>query len=150
MTTATTKTVKAESELDQTPPVRKDDDVRGWPKMILRAEAAIVLVAALIIYRQLSSGWLLFAILFLTPDLAMLGYLRNRRTGAALYNIGHTYVLPAALGGYGYISGDSLSISLALIWIAHIGFDRLLGYGLKYGTAFQHTHLGRVGTTQAP
>jgi hypothetical protein len=36
-------------------------------------------------------------------------------------------------------------LSLATIWIAHIGFDRALGYGLKYGSGFTHTHLGRIG-----
>ena len=52
--------------------------------------------------------------------------------------------------------GDRLDIMLAalmngqtlmwaLIWAAHIGFDRALGYGLKYPTSFGETHLGRIG-----
>ncbi len=129
---------------------RNEGDVRGWPKVILQLEAAIVLATAVFIYRQTGSGWLLFAILFLAPDLTMLGYLWNRRTGAAVYNAGHSYALPAALGALGYFAGEPLAISLALIWIAHIGFDRMIGYGLKYATAFQHTHLGLGSTTQAP
>jgi hypothetical protein len=36
-------------------------------------------------------------------------------------------------------------VSIALIWFAHIGFDRALGYGLKYPSAFQNTHMGRIG-----
>jgi hypothetical protein len=34
---------------------------------------------------------------------------------------------------------------LALIWLAHIGIDRALGYGLKYASGFGFTHLGRIG-----
>ena len=117
-------------------------DVRGAPNLILRVEAAIILLAATIIYSQIGIGWILFVVLFLVPDLTMLGYLVNRRMGAAVYNAGHTYILPAALGSYGYLSGGHIAISVALIWIAHIGFDRVLGYGLKYTTAFHHTHLG--------
>ncbi len=33
----------------------------------------------------------------------------------------------------------------AVIWFAHLGFDRLLGYGLKYPTTFGDTHLGMSG-----
>ncbi len=56
----------------------------------------------------------------------------------------HTYVLPLALLAYGLWGGGPLALSLALIWLAHLGLDRLLGYGLKYATAFKDTHLGRV------
>ena len=38
-----------------------------------------------------------------------------------------------------------LAGTLALIWFAHIGFDRMLGYGLKHGAGFRFTHLGRIG-----
>jgi hypothetical protein len=33
---------------------------------------------------------------------------------------------------------------MALIWLAHIGMDRMLGYGLKYSGGFKDTHLGRL------
>ena len=32
--------------------------------------------------------------------------------------------------------------AIALIWLAHIGFDRAAGFGLKYTGAFGDTHLG--------
>ncbi len=38
----------------------------------------------------------------------------------------------------------SLFVSLALVWFAHIGFDRMVGYGLKYPTDFFDTHLRRT------
>ena len=37
------------------------------------------------------------------------------------------------------------SLPVALVWANHIGVDRLLGFGLKYGSGLGYTHLGRVG-----
>jgi Domain of unknown function (DUF4260) len=115
--------------------------VAGVPKIILQLEAAGVLAAAVIAYAWNGRGWLIFALLFLVPDISMLGYLGGRKLGAGIYNLGHTYILPAALAAYGLFQSQPLALDLALIWIAHIGFDRLLGFGLKYETAFGHTHL---------
>ena len=74
----------------------------------------------------------------------MLGYLRNTRTGALCYNIGHNYLGPAVLGAVGYLGDISTAQLGALIWTAHVGFDRGLGYGLKYARGFKDTHLHRV------
>lgn len=114
----------------------------GGPKAILRLEGGVVLAVAAAAYAQTSGGWLLFAVLFLVPDISMFGYLAGRRIGAIGYNLGHSYLGPAALAAYGLWSATPLALSIALIWVAHIGFDRLMGYGLKYATAFKHTHLG--------
>ena len=97
-----------------------------------------------------SAAWLVTAavtlatLLFLAPDLAMLGYLRSPRFGALIYNLGHTYAAPALLALAGLALGPP-AYGLAAIWAAHIGFDRLLGYGLKLGTGFEQTHLGPIG-----
>jgi hypothetical protein len=64
------------------------------------------------------------------------------RLGAHLYNLAHTTLLPAVMLGIGYWQADRLLMALALIWLAHIGLDRLLGMGLKYNDRFTHTHLG--------
>lgn len=40
---------------------------------------------------------------------------------------------------------NSTLLAIAIIWAAHIAFDRAVGYGLKYETGFNDTHLGRVG-----
>ena len=75
----------------------------------------------------------------------MLGYLSGPRVGAAAYNAVHVYVLPLTLLLAGFIAGLPAAMASALIWIAHIGLDRALGYGLKYATGFGDTHLGRIG-----
>ena len=71
----------------------------------------------------------------------MIGYAFNVRVGAACYNAFHTYIAPVPLAVFGHLAGKPASLSLALIWIAHIGFDRTLGFGLKYPNRFQNTHL---------
>ena len=81
----------------------------------------------------------------LVPDLFAAGYLGRTRLGAHLYNLAHSTALPAGLAGLGWWQGRPLVLALGLVWLAHIGADRLLGYGLKYGDNFQHTHLGQLG-----
>jgi Domain of unknown function (DUF4260) len=119
--------------------------VSGTPLVLLRLESAAVLVAATFAYSRLGAGWTWFAALFLVPDLSMLGYLGGRRLGAACYNVGHSYLGPAALAALAVATSMPMLLGIACIWIAHIGFDRLLGYGLKYTTSFGETHLGRRG-----
>lgn len=119
--------------------------VAGAPRTLLRLEGLAVLVAATGIYfHQGFSGWL-FAGLVLVPDLSMLGYLAGRRIGAAVYNLGHSYGLPLAGVVWGLLEPRPIVLVIGLIWAAHIGLDRLLGYGLKYGEGFGVTHLGRIG-----
>jgi len=118
------------------------------PSLLLRTEEAILLLATLFAYQHLHYSWLLFTLLFLTPDLFMLGYLVNARAGAAIYNLVHTLTLPLTLLFASYIQHWHLALELALIWTVHIAFDRLLGYGLKYPTCFKDTHLEHISQTQ--
>ena len=114
------------------------------PSHLLRTEEALLLIATLFTYHHLHYNWLLFALLFLTPDLFMLGYLLNARVGAASYNIAHTLTIPLAVLLTSYLQHWRLPTAVALIWTAHIAFDRLLGYGLKYPTFFKDTHLRHI------
>lgn len=114
------------------------------PKPLLQVEGGAVLLAACFFYQLLHGGWLWFAVLFLTPDVSMLGYLAGGRIGAMTYNFVHTYTVPIFLLLALWFFGQTSYIWLAVIWVAHIGFDRLLGFGLKYETAFKDTHLNRV------
>ncbi len=75
----------------------------------------------------------------------MLGYLRGPRVGAAVYNLGHVTLTPVMIGLLAYALNVPLAVQIAAIWLAHIGLDRLLGYGLKEPTSFQDTHLGKIG-----
>ena len=111
------------------------------PIQVLRIEGSLVLIAAVWGYVLLGASWGLFAILFLVPDLFMAGYLVGARVGAAVYNVGHTYAGPFLFGAAALGSGDGLFGALALIWAAHIGIDRALGYGLKQTSGFRDTHL---------
>ena len=111
----------------------------------LRLEAVSVFAMSVVLYARGAHGWVLFFALLLVPDLSMAGYLAGPRLGATMYNFAHTYVVALALAAYGVLAGQALAVSLALIWTAHIGMDRTLGYGLKLPTGFQHTHLGNIG-----
>lgn len=111
--------------------------------LLQRLEGLAALGLGVAAYSWLGQSWWIFALLFLVPDIAMLGYLRSARLGALSYNLGHTYIAPALLALAGLAIGP-LAHGLAAIWVAHIGFDRLLGYGLKRG-AFEQTHLGPIG-----
>jgi hypothetical protein len=115
------------------------------PVPLQRLEGGVLLVLSLLIYWKLAGPWLLYVLLILAPDLFMLGYLGGPRLGAAVYNLGHTWLLPGILAAVGILGGTSLAVDVALIWFGHIGVDRLLGYGLKLPTAFQDTHMGRIG-----
>ncbi len=110
----------------------------------LRLENSLILLVALLGYHALQASWLMLAALILIPDLSMLGYLLSKRAGACIYNIAHSYAVPAVLVIWSQFAGDLL-LELAIIWIAHIAADRALGFGLKSTTGFRITHLGYVG-----
>ena len=117
----------------------------GMPRFLLQTEGATALAIATTVYAGTGLSWWWFAGLFLIPDLSMIGYLTGPRIGAALYNLAHSYLAPAAVLAVGVAAADRWMVPVALIWFAHIGFDRMVGYGLKYASAFGDTHLGHKG-----
>ncbi len=117
--------------------------VEGGVRGLLRAEGLALMAGAAALYWRVGGDWRQFAILFLVPDLSFAGYLAGPRVGAAAYNTMHATLLPLLLAAAGLAFAAPLAIQIALIWLAHIGFDRALGYGLKYGSGFGFTHLGR-------
>ena len=119
--------------------------VTGSIRVWLRLEGFSVLLLAIAVYSHQHASWLLFALLFLAPDLSMLGYLVGAHIGSVLYNSVHSYILPLALMTVVLLRHQPAVLPYALIWLAHIGFDRTLGYGLKYASSFGHTHLGWIG-----
>lgn len=116
--------------------------VTGKPLGWLRLDGFVLLAAVLILFAATHQPWWLVPAVILLPDLFMLGYLRGTRVGAAVYNLGHAYLLPAAMSLAGAVGHHPLTLALGLLWLGHIGMDRLARYGLKYDASFQHTHLG--------
>ena len=114
------------------------------PRILLHLEGAAVFVLSLYFYRATGAHWGLFLLLFLSPDLFMLGYLISVRVGSVIYNLVHTYIFPLTLLGFAMSTHKPQLFPFALIWISHIGVDRALGFGLKYPTFFKDTHLQRV------
>ena len=117
----------------------------GSVRSVLRLEGLAVLAFALAAYAQWGAGWGWFALLFLLPDLSFAAYLAGPRVGAAAYNAAHSYTGALALLALGVLAALPSALAVALVWCAHIGFDRALGYGLKYAAGFGQTHLGRAG-----
>lgn len=115
--------------------------VAGQPRLLLRLEGLGVLAAAAWAFGRTGAGWWLFALLFLLPDLAMAGCALGPRRGAAVYNAAHTHLAPLLLAAAGLGTGWAWALPAALVWAAHIGLDRLLGFGLKYPARFTATHL---------
>jgi hypothetical protein len=118
--------------------------MNALPRRLLHLEGLAVAAGALALYADAGYGWLALALLALAPDLSMIGYLAGTRVGALSYDLVHTYVGPVALGVTGVLGGSDTAVQVALVWLAHIGVDRLLGYGLKYPSSFKDTHLQRV------
>ena len=123
---------------------RQMRSLESLPRLLLHLEGAAVLAGSLVLYFHEGFGWFALVLLALAPDLAMVGYAAGERVGAAAYDLVHNEVLPIALGVAGLLADGSVAVQLALIWLAHIGMDRLVGYGLKYPSAFKDTHLQRV------
>jgi hypothetical protein len=121
--------------------------VTGTPRVLLRIEGACIVAIAIVLYSRLGESWWLFAVLFLFPDLSFLGYLAGARLGAIIYNLLHTIAAPILLGLAALLVPYEPAMEVALIWLAHCGVDRALGYGLKYEAGFGFTHLGRIGRT---
>jgi hypothetical protein len=114
-------------------------------KLLLRIEEAFMLALAIYLNTFLNYPAWLFWVLFLTPDIGMIGYLMNTRTGAFTYNLLHHKGLAIALYVAGlYFASEPLQFT-GLLLFGHSAFDRLLGYGLKYNDSFHNTHLGWIG-----
>jgi len=121
----------------------------GMGRVILwqKLEGAIVFIAGIWIFLHDGSGlsWWVTVLIFFAPDLSFAGYLLGQKIGAFGYNLVHVY----ALGAICIAAGVTLSLpvlgAIGALWLAHSGFDRMLGYGLKSTEGFAFTHLGQIG-----
>ena len=119
--------------------------VTGGVRTLLRLEGLALLIGMTLLYYVWDGSWWVYVLLFFVPDLSFAGYLAGARVGALVYNAAHSYLAPMAMMTTGFATASPLVLSVAMIWLAHIGFDRALGYGLKYESGFGFTHLGRIG-----
>jgi hypothetical protein len=117
----------------------------GGLRTLLRLEGMALFAGMTLLYAVWDGSWWVYAILFLAPDLSFLGYLAGPQAGAVFYNAAQSYLAPMTLMVAGFSVASPLVLSIAMIWLAHIGLDRALGYGLKYNAGFVFTHLGRIG-----
>jgi hypothetical protein len=115
------------------------------PVWFQRVESAAVAALVVVAFVQLDFAWWWLLAVFLVWDLSMVGYIASPRLGAISYNVGHSYLGPAALLALTWVGDARWPTFVALTWAFHIAVDRLLGYGLKFTDRFTHTHLGEVG-----
>jgi hypothetical protein len=123
--------------------------VTGGLRTLLRLEGLTLFAGMTLLYAVWGGSWWVYFVVFLAPDLSFAAYLAGPRVGAILYNAAHSYMAPMALMTIGFGMSSPLTLSIAMIWLAHIGIDRALGYGLKYSAGFGFTHLGRIGKDAA-
>ena len=119
--------------------------VTGGLRTLLRLEGLTLFAGMTLLYAVWGGSWWVYALLFFVPDVSFAAYLAGPKVGAIIYNTAHSYMAPMALMTTGFATNSPLTLSIAMIWLAHIGFDRTLGYGLKYSAGFGFTHLGRIG-----
>lgn len=109
-------------------------------------EAGLMAISVFFLYSMhLPVYWWLWPVLFLLPDVSMLGYLAGDKAGALVYNLVHHKAMAAAVLIAGYVLHNDLLLACGWVLLGHSSFDRMMGYGLKYQDGFNHTHLGRIG-----
>jgi hypothetical protein len=118
-----------------------EQPVRSW----LRVESAAVMLLMVSLYWWSGAAWWIFFVAFFAPDLLLAAYLAGPRVGELAYNTVHSYALPTLLAAGAVVAHRGAALPYAIIWCAHVAFDRALGFGLKYPDAFVHTHLGMIG-----
>jgi uncharacterized protein DUF4260 len=111
---------------------------------LLRIEGLILLIGSIIVAIYFKYAWWLYLGLFFAADLTMLAYKKNNRIGAILYNLTHTISIPLVFLIIGIIFDLNLLVSIMVIIFGHIGYDRMNGFGLKYPSGINDTHLHRL------
>jgi Domain of unknown function (DUF4260) len=116
-------------------------------KQVLKLEelAQMLLGIIALYYQPLHFSWWLWPVLFLSPDISMLGYLSNKKIGAVVYNLFHHKGVAILVAAVGFFAGNHILLVIGILLFAHSSFDRVMGYGLKYTDDFKHTHLGWIG-----
>ncbi len=117
----------------------------GVVAAILRAESVAIGAVGVVLWFAQGGNLIWLVPAWLAPDLSIAGYIAGPRVGAVVYNLAHNLVVALAVLGLGFLIASPPLVLAGAILIAHIGLDRTSGFGLKYATSFQDTHLGRIG-----
>jgi hypothetical protein len=114
-------------------------------KQLIQLEEAAMFLFGIFLFSKLSFTWWWFPALILTPDISMLGYIAGNKAGAVAYNFIHHKAVAIAVYVIGVYTANEVLQLTGVILFAHSSMDRMMGYGLKYFTGFQFTHLGKIG-----
>ncbi|MDQ1086537.1 DUF4260 domain-containing protein [Siphonobacter sp. SORGH_AS_1065] len=114
-------------------------------KTLIKIEEAAQVILSLVLFAQLPFAWWLFPVLLLVPDVSMVGYVFNSKTGAFIYNVFHHKAVAILIGVLGFYLGNEYVLLAGIILFGHSSMDRMFGYGLKFDTGFGYTHLGEIG-----
>lgn len=113
-------------------------------KSVLKLEELLQFALGIYLFSTLSYTWWWFLVLILLPDIGMLGYLINTKTGALTYNVFHHKGLAILFFLAGIYFEIEVMQLIGIILFSHAALDRIFGYGLKYADNFKNTHLGHL------
>jgi len=116
----------------------------SMPRTFMHVDGLALLAGSLVFYANLNFNWVTFALLLFTPDLPLILYGVNKQMASIAYNLVHSLVFPILLLVTSHFADNIVGIQLSLIWLAHIGMDRVFGYGFKYLGRMKETHFSRV------
>lgn len=121
-------------------------------KEILKLEELAMFLASILLLYVFKVEWWWYLIMFIGPDVSMLGYLAGNKLGAWSYNLFHhkgIALLSCAMAFllklvFPLFDSDWIFV-LGIVLFGHSSMDRVFGYGLKYENGFKFTHLGEIG-----
>ena len=114
-------------------------------KQLIKWEEAAMFLLSIVLISRLPYAWYWWLVWILAPDLSMVAYLGGNRVGAIGYNIVHHKGVAIMLYLVGLFMRHPALEYAGMILFGHSSMDRGMGYGLKYFSGFQNTHLGRIG-----
>ncbi len=114
-------------------------------KTLIKVEEAAQFALSIALFAKLPFVWWVYPALLLLPDLSMIGYAVNARTGAFTYNLIHHKAFAVVVGIIGLFLANNYWLLAGIMLFGHSSMDRMFEYGLKYTKGFKFTHLGEVG-----
>ena len=118
-------------------------------KYLLKAEAIVPFLVSVVLINMLplEFAWWAWILIFLAPDLSMVGYAINNKVGAVVYNVFHHQLVAVMVWLVGFYLEHPYVALAGLVLLGHSSLDRFMGYGLKLPQGFKFTHLGAMGNT---